>query len=1078
MRTRFGFIKSSVLALLVLAVASAGPADRQQVAEVLETTGIKGGLIVHIGCGDGQLTAALGAGKGFIVQGLDTDARNIEKATKTITASGLYGRVTAREFDGRNLPYIDNLVNLVVSMGTSDVPTAEIMRVLAPRGRAYIDGKMMTKPWPEGLDEWTHFHHDPAGTMVGKDQVVGPPRRIQWLGEPKWLRNHDFMTVMNAMVSARGRIFYVIDEGLRNHIFLPSHWVLIARDAFNGTILWKKPLAGWYPHNWPLKSGPGHLPRKLVAVGDRVFVAAGLGEPVVAIDAATGRTLRRYQGTKPTQEIIFSDGVLYLLVDPEAGPINYRAQTASYKEIAHANSGWAWTPARPERLITAIRADSGEVLWKHRAPVAPLSLTVGQDKVFYHNGSALAALDRKTGRRLWVSAGPPVKSVPTGGSIRVSLWKDLVVFANGTKLTAFSAADGRQLWTGSLLKTSHHCPEDLFIIDGLIWSPNTGTPQRNGTHFKVIDVRTGQIKRDFVAKNLPAFPMHPRCYPGRATTTYIMTNGMGTEFYRIGDDKVDINHVVRGSCIYGVMPCNGLLYKPPDTCACYYQSKLEHLCALAPGRFEPKSSAVPQRLDKGPAYGYHLSAAGAPSSWPTYRGNPARTGYCRAAVSPRLKQSWRASFKGKLTQPVAAGGTVFVAEIDSQTLYALDIDSGKVVWQYTAAGRIDSPPTIYKGLVLFGCGDGRVYCLRDKDGALAWRYLVAPMDRQNVSYQRVESVWPVHGSVLVINDTVYALAGRNMFMDGGMRLVLLEPVTGRKISQTILDEKDPATGKNLQTLIQAKYMPVANDDVLSSDGERVYMQEQNFDLKGRRIIVAPTLPRGRKGPGTSGPKGKRHLFCQTGFLDDVWFHRSYLLYAEDCGEGWGAYAGPRSSNPSGRVMVLDDSRAYAFRSSPLGNMLLPRTTYHLYCCDKEPSPASAGSPQPKQARRGKAQAVALSIAGHKVHWQRESLPLLVNAMALAGKTLFIAGPPDLADETQMLGYLEGAQDRINRQLEAQDQAWRGIHGGLLWAVSAEDGKTLAQYKTESIPVSDGMSVAEGRVLISMIDGSLVCFEGR
>jgi hypothetical protein len=61
-----------------------------------------------------------------------------------------------------------------------------------------------------------------------------------------------------------------------------------------------------------------------------------------------------------------------------------------------------------------------------------------------------------------------------------------------------------------------------------------------------------------------------------------MTNGMGTEFYRIGGNSVNINNVVRGSCIYGIMPSNGLLYKPPDSCACYYQSKLEYLCALAP----------------------------------------------------------------------------------------------------------------------------------------------------------------------------------------------------------------------------------------------------------------------------------------------------------------------------------------------------------------------------------------------------------------------------------------------------------------------------------------------------------------
>jgi hypothetical protein len=99
-------------------------------------------------------------------------------------------------------------------------------------------------------------------------------------------------------------------------------------------------------------------------------------------------------------------------------------------------------------------------------------------------------------------------------------------------------------------------------------------------------------------------------------------------------------------------------------------------------------------------------------------------------------------------------------------------------------------------------------------------------------------------------------------------------------------------------------------------------------------------------------------------------------------------------------------------------------------------------------------------------------------MALGGKTLFVAGPPDLADETEMLGYLPGAEDDINRQLKTQDEAWRGKRGGLLRAISAGNGQKLAEYRIDSIPVSDGMSVAEGRVFISLIDGSVVCFEEK
>ena len=1050
--------------------------------DILKSAGFSGGVVIHVGCGDAQLTVELAKGENTIVQGLDTSADHIAAARKTIAKSGLGGRVTARVFDGKTLPFIDGMVNLIVLPNAEcRLPNEEIRRVLAPRGTV-VDtrgGVRMTfrKPVPSDIDDWTHYHHDPSGTMVGNDRVVGPPRRIQWMGGPKWLRNHDFMSSMHAMVSANGKVFYIIDEGLRNHIFLPSTWVLVARDGFNGTILWRKPLKDWHPSNWPLKSGPGHLPRRLVAVGDTVYVTGGLIQPVAAMDALTGETIRTYADTKPTEELIVSDGVLFALVDPERKRPDYKAASTSYKEIGRASSGWAWSPEKPARCITAVETDSGEVLWRHEAKVAPLSLTATDTSVFYHNGTGMVALDRRNGKQIWASEGPGVKKVGTGSTLRVAYSDGVVVFASGTKLAAFDAKDGKQLWTGSLLHTSHHCPEDLFIIDGLIWSPNTGKAQHNGTHFKVMDLHTGEVTKDFVAKNLPGFPMHPRCYPSRATTRYIMTNGMGTEFYELGGKTVDINNIVRGSCIYGVMPCNGLLYKPPDSCACYYQSKLEHFCALAPESqgSGDRSQGSGSRLEKGSAYGSNpKSEIRNPKStdWPMYRHDSARSGACKTALPAKLKPAWTVKLEGKLTQPVVAFGKAFVAAVEGHTLHALDTRSGKETWRFTAGGRIDSAPTLYNGTVLFGCADGWVYCLRAADGAVAWRYRVAPDARQIVSYQQLESVWPVHGCVLLQNDTIYALAGRNMFFDGGMRLVLLEPATGKMISETILDENDPATGKNLQTLISAKYMPVANRDILSSDGERVYMREQNFDMKGKRIGVAPTQPGKNSASSTKG----RHLFCQTGLLDDVWFHRSYWIYGSDCGEGWGAYAGTRRNTPCGRIMAFDDSRAYAFRSNPLGNMLHPRTSYQLYAADKNPAAAPAAAPKGKRKKGEKRP--ARSSSGFKTHWKMESPPLFVNAMALGAENLFVAGPPDVADETKMLGFLPGAKDDLNRQLHAQDDAWRGKSGGLLLAVSAETGEKLAEYKLASYPVFDGMSVADGKLFMALKDGSVVCYGGE
>ena len=1067
----------------------AEPADESR--QILSASGIKGGLVVHLGCGDGKRTVEMHRGDNFIVQGLDTSAQKVSSARRYMIDRRVYGEVTAREFDGKNLPFIDNMVNLLVVDDPYSVSREEMMRVLCPKGTLCIkEGtrwKTETKPWPQGMDEWTHYQHDPQGTMVGTDMLVGPPRRIQWVGDPKWLRNHDFMSSMHAMVSSGGSIFYIIDEGLRAHIFLPAKWTLIARDAFNGTILWKLPLRSWQPSNWPLKSGPGYLPRRLVAVGNRVFVTLGFLEPLSVVDAITGKVIRTYDGTKTTEEIAFSDGVLFLVVDPNRQPVNYRAETSTYSEIKHANTGWGWSTESPKRSVVAVEAESGEILWKHIAKVAPLTLTVGKDRVFFFDGDKMVSIDRKTGRPDWVSENLPHLTInpATGAAPRVILSDGIIVLCHGRQVFGFSAENGHLLWQGKILPTGHHSPSDLFAINGLIWSAHTGAAQEKGTHFVALDLRTGATVKDFVADNLAGFPMHPRCYPGRATERYIMLPGMGTEFYEVGGSRVEIHDYVRGSCIYGVMPCNGLLYKPPDSCACFYQSKLEYLCALAPAGPKPQAGnqiSEDSRLVKGLAYsdirGQQSGVAtNSADDWPMYRHDAARSGFGRSSVPADLRKSWDVSLDGKLSQPVIAGGRVYVASADIHTLQALDADTGKRLWKFTAGGRIDSPPTIDQGRVLFDSADGWVYCLRAEDGAMAWKYLVAPEDKQIVSYQQLESVWPLNGSVLVYGNTVYGLAGRNMFFDGGMRLVRLDSVTGKKLSETVLDEVDPRTGKNLQTLIVRKSMPVANPDILSCDGKCVYMGTRKFDLEGKRVGMEPVSARTTQMYGQNN-----HLFCPTGFLDDLWFHRSYFIYGENCGEGWAEYSMAQRQVPCGHIMVLDESRAYGFRADNLGNTLLPTPTYRLYAADKSIQVERVQENEDKKAskrqKRSGEEGDENIAGGFKIYWQIKSPPLLVNAMALAGEKVFVAGPPDVADESKMLGFLPGADDEINRQLKAQDAAWHGKMGALLWVVAAEDGSKLAEYRLDGLPIFDGMIAACGKVFISTQNGHLLCMRER
>ncbi|MDH4240468.1 MAG: class I SAM-dependent methyltransferase, partial [Phycisphaerae bacterium] len=219
---RYLSIKSwlpGLLAICLLAgTTEAKNNDAQTEAKkILDTTGVKGGIVVHLGCGDGILTAALHANDRYTVHGLEADPAKVDKARSYIKALGTYGAVSVEQFSGSALPYTDNLINVVVVQVSGKVPMTEVMRVLAPGGVACVQRKdnweKTIKAWPDNIDQWTHFLHDASNNAVANDSVVGPPRSLQWVAPPLWLRSHETPSGIQSPVSAAGRLFYFFDEG-------------------------------------------------------------------------------------------------------------------------------------------------------------------------------------------------------------------------------------------------------------------------------------------------------------------------------------------------------------------------------------------------------------------------------------------------------------------------------------------------------------------------------------------------------------------------------------------------------------------------------------------------------------------------------------------------------------------------------------------------------------------------------------------------------------------------------------------------------------------------------------------------
>jgi len=1079
---------SWILVLLLLLSAGSGPLVA---TEMIESSGVSGGLVVHVGCGDGRLTLQLRASEGFLVQGLDTDAARVGKTRRHFHSLGTSGKVTVDTFDGKRLPYADNLVNLLVVSRRYEVSSREMLRVLAPRGvalisaagsqgvdlggeRVEIDGaswRKIVKPWPEGMDEWTHYLHGPDNNAVAHDSVVGPPRQMQWLAGPEWARNHHRLCSISTVVTAEGRLFTIQDEATSANMGVPGKWSLVARDAFSGVTLWQKPIQTWAWHQIRFRSGPPQVTRLLVASGDRLFVPLGLGEPISAVDAVTGETLRSFEGTAGAEEIILTGETLLVLkgVPVAAQAVGHPAFKELYKKPN-------------EKTLVALDAQTGKTLWTwsdSEVVVRPETLGSDGKRVYLQVDEGVACLDLASGDALWTYTEPVqekkkqpprkkgAKRPVTYGTNVLVVSDDVVLSKLAGKLTALSAETGEKLWqcpAGS----GFHAPLDVFVIDGLVWKgdhiSDSVAPPPVGDFNEGRDLHTGEVRKtSAVAVDLQTAGHHHRCYREKATDRFIITGKRGIEMMDLAGSDHSRNNWIRGACQYGILPANGLLYAPSHACGCYMESKLRGFWALAPkGRENGEGGSETGRLERGRAYGKAgTSAPRGPQDWPMYRHDPLRSGVAGTVVSPELKQAWKAGIGGRLTQPVVAGGKVLVASVERSAVYALDEETGAVAWKHVAGARVDSPPAIHEGMALFGSADGRVTCLRLSDGELIWRFLAAPADQRTVVFDQVESLWPVHGSVLLLDGVAYCSAGRSTWLDGGIHLYALDPATGNVLHQTRFQSKHPEfeEGKDAarpehETRIDQNttdyktfLAPDRSDsfsmaggtvsDVLTSDGKNVFLHQVKFNAGLERQ-----------------EEMSRHLFSTSSLLDAAENHRSHwVLGTGDFSRVGVAYSWvvnrpgkrmPTIAVPTGVMMVFDEEALWGVRRQGDAN-----GRYHLF--KKENRPFSEDEEFLPDFRKISPEEAVAAV------WKND-FPVRTTAMLKSGDHLFIGVTP------------------VDVPEQDPHTAYEGRAGGSVWVCAQGDGAKVGEHRLESPVAWDAMAAAAGKLFLATADGSVVCLQ--
>jgi len=287
------------------------------------------------------------------------------------------------------------------------------------------------------------------------------------------------------------------------------------------------------------------------------------------------------------------------------------------------------------------------------------------------------------------------------------------------------------------------------------------------------------------------------------------------------------------------------------------------------------------------------------------------------------------------------------------------------------------------------------------------------------SMSQLESAWPVHGSILVADTSsgavAYLAAGRSSYLDGGIHFYALRPETGEVLEHRVEYSHVPKTGKMPDG--DAFNVPGMLADILVGNGTTVWMRRHQVFGKSK--------------------EKQQHVFATGGFRDDTWFNRTT----------WSV-----GNANHAQLLVFDQSTAYgieAFQSTSRARPFAAGAKgYHLFA---KALKGSKPERSPDGKKRGRSTGTFL--------WSTY-IPIRGNAMALAGDVLFVAGKPDIVDPNDPLAAFEGRK------------------GGVLCAMSSIDGTKLSQYELESPPVLDGVAAANGRLYVSQMDGSVICFDGR
>ncbi len=823
----------SLIAFFTTISATAAP----NVDEALKKIGTQNGIVCLLGLeksGDASFPVDLAKSSKLKVYFQSSDAKQVRAVREKAEAAGLLGsRLFADQGSGMEIHLANNIADaILVLIDTTDVTDAELLRALRPKASAYIADRKLTKPVPEGYEDWSHPYHGPDNNPNSSDQIARGKLRTQFIAAPK------FSPMPEQTVIGGGRIYKAmghIAHKKNQNVMLNT---LLCMNAYNGTILWKKPLPkGFMIHR-----------NTMIATDDALYL--GDHESCKILDGDTGEVRDQITIPKDITDgpvwkwMAMKDGTLYALVGNKE--IKVDTQKATRRGLGH----WPWAMWKGHeysdpktsfgfgRTLVAIDLKSKKIKWSYRDKnfLDARAVCMNDKQLYlYSPEKFLMAIDINTGKQAWKNSdknlldaiGPNTKAQHyiTGYSTSnyIKCNDDYIFFAGPQreKMAVASTEGGKLAWTHPTGNLQLVLRKDAIYAAG----------SQKGPSGSKLDYATGKVLKALASR--------------RACTR--ATGGVDSVFYRASGGTIRMftdtdtpTHIdpMRPACQDGVLISNGHFYWGPWMCGC--QLSLYGNVTLGPDTLT--ASGAPDATE---VYKNALTIHSAPTKvaalntdsndWPAYRGDNQRSNTTQIKIPGKVKLKWKAKISnGDLpTAPVTAGGLVFTAN-RLGVIHAID-DTGKTVWKNYTAGPVYYPPAISNDRVFVGSADGKVYAFEAKTGHLLWTFRVGLKEQFIPVFGKLVSSWPVSGGVAVDdkNNTLYAAGGITHY--DGTYVVALDTTSGKlKASNTTSGELSSQVENGISLQGNLKIV----DGELQFLGGGVY-ETARYDLKTLACLNVP-----------------------------------------------------------------------------------------------------------------------------------------------------------------------------------------------------------------------------------------------